>query len=399
MRDSDTLIYLEITEAIRRLIVSGELKPGDHLPAIREQAKTWGCTPGTVSRAYAKLAEEGLVSGRRGAGTRVTAGALHAAPSAWRWAALVNRADKFLLEALSNGHTSAQVEAALSVAISRWQDLQGARVPPAKREAESRHLPGEGVTTPQAEAAESRSRSGTDAGGSQLRFVGSHDLVIESLPRLLAQHHAAFSLSLEYAGSLGGLMALARGNADLSGIHLWDAATDTYNTPFVQRVLPGRSMVLLTLFYRSLGLIVPSGNPQQLHGLSDLSHPEVTFVNRQAGSGTRVWLDAQLKRLGVGHEAIAGYLHTEATHLGVARAVAEKRATAGLGIEAAAASVGLGFVPLTHERYDLAFPEEVWNSAPVQSLVEIIRSAEFREAVVQRGGYDLTATGQETWLQ
>jgi molybdate-binding protein/DNA-binding transcriptional regulator YhcF (GntR family) len=389
MRDSETLIYLEIAEAIRRLIVSGELKPGDHLPAIREQAKTWKCTPGTVSRAYAKLAEEGLVSGRRGAGTRVTETALHAATTTWRWAALVNRADHFLLEALSNGHTPAQAEAALSVAISRWQDLQGARVPPAKREE---------VPTAQAKAAENQSRP-TDGGMEyRLRFVGSHDLVIESLPRLMAQRYPEVALSLEYTGSLGGLIALARGNADLAGIHLWDAATDTYNTPFVQRVLPGRSVVLLMLFHRSLGLIVPSGNPQQVHGLSDLSRPEVTFVNRQAGSGTRVWLDAQLKRLGVAHGAIAGYLQTEATHVAVARTVAEKKATAGLGIEAAAASFGLGFVPLTHERYDLAFPEEVWNTVPAQSLVEIIRSAEFREAVVQYGGYDLTATGQETWL-
>jgi molybdate-binding protein/DNA-binding transcriptional regulator YhcF (GntR family) len=379
MRDSETLIYLEIAEAIRRLIVSGELKPGDQLPTIREQAKAWHCTPGTVSRAYAKLAEEGLVSGRRGAGTRVTESALHAAPTTWRWAALVNRADQFLLDTLSDGHTPAQAEAALSVAISRWQDLQGARIPPAKHPE---------PPSPRAPPMEN-----------VLRFVGSHDLVIESLPRLLAQRHPEIALSLEYTGSLGGLIALARGNADLAGIHLWDADTDTYNIPFVQRVLPGRSVVLLTLFHRSLGLIVPAGNPQQVHGLSDLSRPEVTFVNRQAGSGTRVWLDAQIKRLGIAHGAIAGYLQTEATHLAVARAVAEKKATAGLGIEAAAGSLGLGFVPLTSERYDLAFPEETWTTALAQSLVEITRSAEFREAALQCGGYDLTATGQETWLQ
>lgn len=388
MRDSETLIYLEIAEAIRRLIVSGELKPGDHLPAIREQARTWHCTPGTVSRAYARLAEEGLVSGRRGAGTRVTESALHAAPTTWRWAVLVNRADRFLLDTLQDGHTPAQAEAALAVAVSRWQELQGTRVPPAQQEAESHHHPGEEARTSPLEAAEKH-----------LRFVGSHDLVIESLPQLLAPHGAALSLSLEYTGSLGGLMAIARGGADLAGIHLWDAATDTYNVPFVQRVLPGRSIVLLTLFHRSLGLIVPPGNPQQVHGLADLSRPEVTFVNRQAGSGTRVWLDAQLKHLGIAHETISGYPDTEATHLAVARAIAEQRATAGLGIEAAASSLGMGFVPLTQERYDLVVPEELWNTAPVQILVGIIRSAEFRQEVVRLGGYDLAATGQETWIQ
>ena len=379
MREPDTLIYLEIAESVRRLIVSGELKPGDQLPPIREQAKTWNCTPGTVARAYAELAEEGLVSGRRGAGTRVTESALHAAPTTWRWAALVNRADKFLLDALSEGHTPAQVEAALSVAVSRWEDLQGTRLPSPERQ---------GAPAPPAEAAQN-----------QLRFVGSHDLVIESLPRRLAQQHAEFSLSLEYTGSLGGLMALARGRADLAGIHLWDAESDTYNTPFVRRVLPGRSLVLLTLFHRSLGLVVPSGNPQQVHSLSDLNQPEVTFINRQAGSGTRVWLDAQLKRLGIAHEAIAGYLQTAATHLAVARAVAEKKATVGLAIEAAATALGLGFVPLTREQYDLVLPEEIWTSPAGQSLLEVIHSAEFRQAVESLGGYDLTATGQEAWLQ
>ncbi len=386
MRDTETLIYLEIAEAIRRLIVSGDLKPGDHLPAIREQAKTWHCTPGTVSRAYALLAEEGLVSGRRGAGTRVTESALHAAPTTWRWASLVNRADRFLLDALSNGHTPAQAEAALALAVSRWQELQGTRMPPAKREAESDQHTLERTHVPR-------------SGPNQVRFVGSHDLVIESLPRLLAEHGATFTLSLEYTGSLGGLMALARDDADLAGTHLWDVATDTYNVPFVQRVLPGRSIVLLTVFHRSLGLIVPSGNPQHVQGLTDLSRPGVTFVNRQAGSGTRVWLDAQLSGLGIAHETISGYQQTEATHLAVARAIAEQKATAGLGIEAAASSFGLGFVPLTRERYDLAFPEEFWNTAPAQLLAETIRSARFREAVAQHGGYDLTATGQETWIQ
>ncbi len=371
MREPDKLIYLEIAESVRRLIVSGELKPGDRLPSIRQQAKNWGCTPGTVSRAYATLAEEGLVTGRSGAGTRVTESALQAAPATWRWASLVNLAEKFLLGAVKSGYTASQVEAALSAAVTRWQEIQAPSP----------------VSAP------------SMAPESELRFVGSHDLVIESLPRLLAQHKAGFALSLRYVGSLGGLMAMARGEADLAGTHLWDAISDAYNIPFVERVLPGRRLVLLTLFHRSLGLIVPTGNPQQVRGLADLAKPGVRFVNRQAGSGTRVWLDAQLKALGIAREAIAGYQQTTVTHEAVASAVAEDKATAGLGIQAAARAHGLDFVPLTQERYDLVFPEGVWNSVAGQFLVGVIRSSEFRETVVQLQGYDLTATGQETWLQ
>jgi len=371
MREPDKLIYLEIAESVRRLIISGELKPGDQLPPIREQAKRWGCTPGTVSRAYAALAEEGLVVGRGGAGTRVTENALDAAPATWRWASLVNLAEKFLLGAVRSGYTVSQVEAALSAAVTRWQEIQ----------------------------APSPASASAVAPEGELRFVGSHDLVIESLPRLLAHRKADFALSLRYAGSLGGLMAMARGEADLAGTHLWDASSDTYNVPFVQRVLPGRRLVLLTLFHRSLGLIVPTGNPQQVRGLADLTKPGVRFINRQAGSGTRVWFDAQLKALGTAREAIAGYQQTVVTHEAVARAVAEDKATAGLGIQAAAQAHGLGFVPLTQERYDLVFPEGVWNSDAGQFLVGLIRSSEFRDTVLQLQGYDLTATGQETWLQ
>jgi putative molybdopterin biosynthesis protein len=215
----------------------------------------------------------------------------------------------------------------------------------------------------------------------------------------LAHRNAGFALSLKYAGSLGGLMAMARGEADLAGTHLWDAISDAYNTPFVERVLPGQRLVLLTLFHRSLGLMVPTGNPQQVRGLADLARPGVRFVNRQAGSGTRVWLDAQFKALGIAPEAIAGYQQTVVTHEAVARAVAENKATAGLGIQAAALAYGLDFVPLTQERYDLVFPEGVWNSAAGQLLVGVIRSPEFRETVLRVRGYDLTSTGQETWLQ
>ena len=370
MRDLQTPLYLEIAESIRRLIASGELGPGDQLPTIREQAERLGCTAGTVSRAYAALAKEGLVVGRRGAGTKVTANALHAAPESWRWAILVNLAEQFLLEAVRGGHSPPQVEAALSVAIARWRELQSESIP-----------------TPS-----SAPRSG-------LRFVGSHDLVVELLPRMLQRHDPTASLQVKYVGSLGGLIALARSEADVAGIHLWDASSDSYNVPFVQRVLPGRSVALLTLFHRSLGLILPPGNPDRVRGLSDLARPEVCFVNRQPGSGTRVWLDAQLKTLSIPTEAVPGHDNVVLTHLEVAKAVAEGNATAGLGIQAAALSYGLAFCPLTLEQYDLLIPKEVWDTRSAQVLREVIRSPDFRESVMALGGYDLTATGKVTWVQ
>ena len=375
MKTSKSFLYLEIAESFRRRIASGELQPGDRLPPVREMARRWSCTPGTVSRAYGQLGQEGLVAGHRGGGTRVTAGALYPERPAWQWAALVNRAERFLLEVIGNGHTPAQAESALSVAISRWQELQRQDIP------------------------QSPSRSVSAPSEAVLRFAGSHDLAIGLLARMLAEEMPDAGLSVDYVGSLGGLMALARNEAEVAGIHLWDEAADTYNDPFVRRLLPGRRVALLTLAYRSLGLITPLGNPQGLQTLADLAQPQVRLVNRQSGSGTRVWLDAQLKALGMPSESIRGYSDSEElTHLAVAQAVDQGEATAGVGIYAAASAYGLDFVPLTEERYDLVLLESVWRSSPAQALVEAARSSRFKEAVFALGGYDTSDTGQVTWV-
>ncbi len=373
MKQSEGYLYQEIAEALRRRIASGELKAGDKLPPVREMAQQWNCTPGTVSRAYGQLAQEGLVEGHRGAGTRITADSLPTESTSWQWASLVNRAEQFLLEAIGRGNSPAQAEAALSVAISRWREWQDRQTPPPSAQ-----------EPPDPRLA--------------LNFAGSHDLTIELLPRLLAEEMPEARLSLEYLGSLGGLMALARQQAQVAGSHLWDEATDTYNEPFIRRLLPGRRVALLTLVHRSLGLIVPAGNPQQLRTLSDLGRPEVKLVNRQRGSGTRVWLDARLKSLPLQPEALPGYEVEKLTHLAVAEAVQQGEATVGLGLHAAASAYGLDFIPLTQEPYELVFPESVWQIPVAQALVKVVRSDRFKEAVTALGGYDTAPTGQERWL-
>jgi molybdate-binding protein/DNA-binding transcriptional regulator YhcF (GntR family) len=371
MTRSESFLYLEIAESLRRRIASGELKPGDKLPPVREMARRWGCTPGTVSRAYAQLAREGLVGGRRGGGTRVQAGALQPERPTWQWARLVNRAEQFLLDVVSSGHTPVQAESALSVAIFRWQELQR-----------------KGVPHPQPGS----------AALSGFRFAGSHDLAVELVARMLAEGTPQVRLSVEYVGSLGGLMALAQSEAEVAGIHLWDETTDTYNIPFVRRLLPGRRVALLTLARRSLGLIVPARNPQAVRSLADLARPGVRLVNRQSGSGTRVWLDTQLKALGIQPTSVPGYDREETTHLAVARAVDQQEATVGLGIYAAASAYGLDFVPLTQERYDLVLPEAVWGLPAAQALIMAVRAPQLREAIAAFGGYDTSETGREIWI-
>ncbi len=269
-RTTGSHLYEQIAESLRLRIAQGDLEPGQRLPSVRDLAQQWGCTTSTVSRAYAILADEGLVTGHRGSGTRVTESPLPLENAALNWATLVSRAERFLLEAVGQGYTPPQVWSALSVALARWETLQ-------------QELP---LAT-------------NKPSGSLLRFAGSHDLTMELLARQLADEEPPLQLTLSFRGSLGGLMALARGEADIAGIHLWDEATNSYNEPFVNRVLPGQSVALVTLAERSMGLILPPGNPQQIETLADLAKPQVRWVNRQAGSGTRVWLDGQLRLAGV----------------------------------------------------------------------------------------------------
>jgi molybdate-binding protein/DNA-binding transcriptional regulator YhcF (GntR family) len=373
----ESFVYLEIAEAMRRLIVSGELTAGERLPSVRAMSERWQCTPNTVSRAYSSLASEGLVSAHRGGGTRVAWQAARrgeAASPEWQWASLVNRAESYLLDALDQGHTAAHAEAALAAAIARWQELS--RRP----------------------STADRTDASRGVAADEVRFSGSHDISVELLARFLSEQVPPVSLSTDFVGSLGGLMALARGDADIAGSHLWDEETGTYNVAFVQRVLPNRTAVLFNLAHRIQGLIVPHGNPQGLGSISDLGKPGVVFVNRQPGSGTRVWLDTRLKAAGLTPDLIAGYDHEESTHTGVARAVSEGRATAGLGIAPAGSAYGLSFVPLGRERYDLVVPFEIWESAGIRALRSVVCSDSFQKAVKALGGYDIWDTGTETIL-
>ena len=365
MQKSSTYLYEDIATALRQEIASGERQPGDKLPSVRELSTQWHCTPGTVSRAYAVLGDEGLVSGHRGGGTRVTAPATQPTQPSWQWAALINKADQYLLEAIRTGHSPAQAEAALAVAIARWSALQ---------------------TSVDGKAATSTG-SVTASASTTLRFAGSHDLLIEFVARLWHELSPDIQLQVDYVGSLSGLIALAQHEADIAGSHLWDGGSQEYNQPFVRRILPGRSVILLGLAYRDLGLVIPAGNPQQITGLADLSRPEVVFINRQSGAGTRVWLDKQLQEAQIAPTNINGYAQEKRTHLQVAQAIVEGTATVGLAIQAAGDAYGLDFIPLTQERYDLVIPAELWETPALHTLVELIHSDRFREAVAALEGY------------
>ena len=366
--NAEVHLYQQIAARVRQDVLEGRLRPGERLPSVREMAARWNCTLNTVQRAYQELARLGLVTARAGQGTHITgdlaplaAAARQATPL--RKANLVNRAEAFLLEVLTEGHAISEVEEAFSLALDRWRVLEKSAQPPAER---------------------------------TLRCVGSHDLVVVWLGGHFREIAPGWRLDTSFAGSLGGLIALAEGQAEMAGCHLWDAESGEYNLPFVRRLLPGQVVALVGISHRRQGWISLPGAPQP-DSLEALVQPGVRFANRQPGSGTRVWLDAKLQRAGIDPQHINGYTQAYGTHSEVARAVAEGRATLGLGLEAAAQAFGLAFTPLLRERYELAIPAPVFHSEPVPALVSWLQSEQAREVISQLGGYETDITGEVRW--
>lgn len=225
-------------------------------------------------------------------------------------------------------------------------------------------------------------------------IMGSNDFTIELLSHELSARFPKFSLSFSNLGSIGGLIALGRGSSHIASCHLLDPDTGEYNLPYLPRYLPDLETTAINLIYRDLGLILKSGNPLDIAGIEDMVRPKIRIINRQEGSGTRIFFDFELKRLGIDPNRINGYEKQVNTHAEVATAVLSGVADVGLGILSAAKMLGLEFIHITRERYDLVIPEENLSAKPVGALLEVIRSQEFRRKVEQMGGYDTRDSGK-----
>jgi putative molybdopterin biosynthesis protein len=224
--------------------------------------------------------------------------------------------------------------------------------------------------------------------------IGSHDLVLDLAASALREVDPGVTLASSNVGSLGGLVALRDGLCHLAGSHLLDPATGEYTLPYVDRVLPGRDVAVVRLVHRDQGLMVAPGNPLGVAGIEDLARPDLRYVNRQRGAGTRVLLDHELAQRSIAPEAIQGYAREEHTHLAVAAAVAAGRADCGLGVLAAARAFGLDFVAITREPYDLVVDAAAVGGEVLAPLWELLDSASFREQVEALGGYSAQEMGR-----
>jgi len=221
--------------------------------------------------------------------------------------------------------------------------------------------------------------------------VGSHDMTIDILAQLLSEHDRR--LVSANVGSLGGLIALKRGEAHIAGSHLLDPETGDYNLKYIRQYLSEVPVNIYGFVGRKQGLMLKRGNPKGIHGLEDLTRKGVRFINRQRGAGTRVLLDYQLSINRIKVSTIQGYDQEEYTHLGIAAAVASGRADCGLGIPAAAQSLNLDFIPLFDEIYQLIIPRKFAETSLLSPLFYLIRSSQFKRTVADMPGYDVSRMG------
>ena len=222
--------------------------------------------------------------------------------------------------------------------------------------------------------------------------IGSHDLILDVIADIMPNSYKNMFVSSTHVGSMGGLMALRRGEAHIAPIHLLDEATGEYNIPYIRKMF-SEPMAVIKGVHRIQGIMVKKGNPLGIHSLADLAGGGVRYVNRQRGAGTRVLFDYRLKELGIDAAEINGYDREMSTHMAVAAAVASDGADAGMGILSAAKSMELDFIRVGPEEYDFAVPQKFLELPQIKAFAEILRSPEFRQRLSELGGYGTESAG------
>lgn len=223
-------------------------------------------------------------------------------------------------------------------------------------------------------------------------FSGSHDLALEEIAEHLNRHITLLSLPV---GSLDGLVNLRQGLCQVSGAHILDE-TGEYNTPTVRHIFPDRDVEVITLAHRTQGLILAAGNPKGIKKVSDIARANVKFINRNAGSGTRLWFDAELKKQSIDSTYINGYGRTVKTHSEAAALILQGKADVSIGLQAAAHQHELDFIPLFEERYDLILPRE--QEKNLNPLLDYIQTTDFRSSLIPLSGYNTQHSGEQIVL-
>jgi molybdate-binding protein/DNA-binding transcriptional regulator YhcF (GntR family) len=361
-------LYEQIADQVKMMIENGVLHSGDKIPTVRELSQQMHINPTTVARAYRILEQESLVEARARRGTIVRSTAANSTGMSPRERRLLDRINSFIINALSMGYSPDELESILK-----------ARIEECPAAAES--------LKPAAETLSDNQRN-------TVNIIGSNDLALDLLVSRLRYQSPGWKCLVTPAGSMGGLLAILEGKADMAGTHLLDETTGAYNRPYIEHTLQGIPVAVVHLANRIQGLMVAKNNPKAIHDLSDLCRSDITFTNRQKGSGTRVLLDFKLRELGIQAQDIKGYQVEMNTHLEVAMSIVNGNSDVGLGITSAANSCNLDFIPTTKEQFDLIIPISPQHDQLLETVLEILRSDDFKRTVDEMGGYDTSRTGE-----
>lgn len=226
-------------------------------------------------------------------------------------------------------------------------------------------------------------------------FIGSHDISLETVLTSFNQSRKGQLIIPAFVGSMEGLLSLYYERADVVGCHLLDEESGTYNIPIIKQLFPNENMVLIHFVKRNVGWIVPKGNPKNLKDWDDLDRADLTIINRQKGAGTRVLLDYQLKKASLDKHALNGYEMEETTHYAAASVVARGSADYALGTESAAFALGLDFIPLLKEPYDLVMRESFYLSSQWKLVEEYMKSDDVNHRILALGGYEINQLGMK----
>ncbi len=252
-------------------------------------------------------------------------------------------------------------------------------------------------TNARAGMAEARRKSKQIEGA--LLASGSNDPILDILKTYIRKAYPEFYIFSANTGSTDGLKALNQGYTDIAWSHLLDPKSGQYNIPFLSTYLPNLKAVVINLFNRDLGFLVAPGNPLNIHGFKDLAKPKIRFINRQKGSGTRVLLDHHLRELKIPASSIKGYENEVYTHFEVGLSILAKETDVGLATGSVSKLLGLSFIPLTQESFDMLLDQSTFFERGVQAFIEILNSKEFRSRVENLGSYDFKNSGKIIYSQ
>lgn len=227
-----------------------------------------------------------------------------------------------------------------------------------------------------------------------LVVIGSHDPLLDELADMLHCADTGAYMNSSHVGSMGGIMAIRRGEAHIAGCHLLDTNDGSYNLAFIKKYFPQGGVKLVRCVGRQQGLMVAKDNPLGITQFKDIAKENVRYVNRQKGSGTRILADYLCKQEDLDTALIYGYDREEMTHTSVAAQIASGSADAGMGIYSAAKLYDLDFIPICIEEYDLIISDYAWNTPMIQQLMQILQGDAFHQKMIEMGGYTLDGCGE-----